>query len=156
MQIPGAPLEEYQACLFQPWRAGVLAYTALSVLYGALCLTIHRSRGIDQPPFIEDCSAFLLIVYAARKWGLARASGLPALLSSIVRGATIYFLVVFAGQLLLIFFEIFAPVSDLLTDLFSSAHNGACRDRPERTQGGKSPPSTISVRLNLTICLPYT
>ena len=42
------------------------------------------------------------------------------LLDRIVRDATIYFLVIFAGHLPVIFFELFAPVSDRTADLGSS------------------------------------
>ena len=52
-----------------------------------------------------------------------RAHGIPSLLDNIVQGATTYFLVIFTGHLLLIFFELLAPVSDCPADLYSSAHD---------------------------------
>ena len=52
-QVPAAPLEEYQICLFQRWRTGELVYTVLSVLYGVFCLSIHRSRGPTNLPSLK-------------------------------------------------------------------------------------------------------
>ena len=106
--------------------------------------------------FIEDCVAFLAIAFSARKRGLVHAAGVPSLLSNIVEGATIYFLVVFASQLLFIFLEFLAPVSDLSADSFSSSHliTATHRNQSRRSQQCKSPPSNISIRLNLTTCSP--
>lgn len=52
-----------------------------------------------------------------------RAHGMPSLLDNIVQGATVYFLVVFTGHLLVVFFELLAHVSDHLADLCSFAHD---------------------------------
>ena len=52
-----------------------------------------------------------------------RAHGIPSLLDNIVQGATTYFLVIFTGHLLWIFFELLAPVSHRLTGLCSSTHD---------------------------------
>ena len=52
-----------------------------------------------------------------------RAHGMPSLLDNIVQGATTYFMVIFTGHLLLILFELFAPVSDRPTDLLSVIHD---------------------------------
>ena len=77
--------------------------------------------GIHIPatdPFCaKDSLGFLIIVYSAKRQGPARAQGVPSLLDRILRDATTYFLAIFAGQLLAIFFEIFAPVSDRPADL---------------------------------------
>ena len=53
-----------------------------------------------------------------------RAHGVRSLLETIVEDATVYFLSIFAGHLLMIFLEFFAPVSDHLADLCSSTHDG--------------------------------
>ena len=111
-QLPDVPLEEYRICMFQQWRPGEIAFTVVSLLYGVFCPSIPPSCGINQPLSIEDCAAFLVIAFSARKWGRAHAAGVPSLLRNILEGATIYFLVVFAGQLLFIFFQLLAPVSD--------------------------------------------
>jgi hypothetical protein len=70
-------------------------------------------------PFIEDCAAFIVIVFSARERGFTFVSGVPTLLGNIVEGGTVYFLVVFTSQVFLIFCEILAPVSDLSTVSFS-------------------------------------
>ena len=110
---------------------------------------VQPSLSIGQPPFIEDCAAFLVIVFSARKWGLVYAAGLPTLIGNIVRGGTAYFLVIFAGELLLIFFNLLPPVSDLPIDSFSSTRliMAAHRDRSIRSQERKSSPSNISINM---------
>ena len=67
---------------------------------------------------VKDTSAFLIVVYSARYRGLMRARGVQSLLDTIVEDAIVYFLLIFICQLLVIFFEFFAPVSDHLVDLF--------------------------------------
>ena len=124
VQVPVLPFDKRQVCLFRRWRAGEIAYIALSLLYGVFYPSIHRSRGIEQPLFVEDSSAFLVVVYSSRERGCVHASSVQTLLDNIVQGATAYFLVICTGHLLSIVFEVFAPVSDLLADSFSSTHDG--------------------------------
>ena len=118
-------------------------YRAYGTIWCVLSLpssfTWHRPT-----PFIEDCAAFLVIVFSARKRGHMHAAGVPSLLECIVKDATIYFLVVFGGQLLVIFFDLLAPVSGLSTDSLSSAHliMAAHRYRSKRSLRGKLSPST--------------
>ena len=76
------------------------------------------------PSFTEDMVAFLLIVYSARFRGLGRTYGGPSLLDRILQDATLYFLAIFTSQLLVVLFELFAPVSGRSADMCSSAHNG--------------------------------
>ena len=76
-----------------------------------------------NPFSVKDTAAFLVIVYSAKHRKLMRAHGVPSLLDRIVADATVYFLVILTGQLLMIFFEIFASVSDLPAKLWSSAHD---------------------------------
>ena len=64
-----------------------------------------------------DCSAFLIIIYSAKRQGLVGVHGVPTILDKILQDATMYFLVIFTGHLFVIFFEIFAPVRDLPVDL---------------------------------------
>ena len=47
---------------------------------------------------------------------------MPDLLGNIVRGASAYFMVIFTGHLLLVLFELFAPVSDYPADPRSFTH----------------------------------
>ena len=70
-----------------------------------------------NPFFVTDTAAFLIIVYSAKHRGLMRAHGVPSLLDRIVEDATVYFLIMFTGQLLVLFFEFLAPVSDSLINL---------------------------------------
>jgi len=69
---------------------------------------------------VEDGSAFLIIVYAARHRDTMRVSGMRGLLDTVVGDATVYFLLIFTGHILVILFEFFTPVSDHLVDLCSS------------------------------------
>ncbi|KAF9643927.1 hypothetical protein BDM02DRAFT_3191081 [Thelephora ganbajun] len=89
LQVPDLPFDEYKVCFFHRWRTGEIIYIVLSLAY--------------------DASAFLLVIYSARHRGHTRAHGVPSLLDKIVQDATVYFLVIFGGHLLLIFFELFAP-----------------------------------------------
>ena len=113
--------------------------------------TWHR-----QTPFTEDCTAFLVIAFSARKRGLGHTGGVPSLFRTIFEGATIYFLVLFASQLLFILFLLFAQVSDLSAHSFSSAHliTATPRNQFRISQRCKSPPSNISISLNPTTCSP--
>ena len=119
---------------------GARIYCAFADVWCVLSLpssfTLHRPT-----PFIEDCAAFAVIVFSARKRGLMDAAGIPTLLGNIVRDGTVYFLVVFAGQLLLVLFELLAPVGNLSTNSKFSAHfvMAAHRDRSHCSRGGKSP-----------------
>jgi len=89
VSIPNLPFDEFQFCLFQQWKIGEIIYALYSVVY--------------------DTSAFAVIIYSARNRSLMRVDGVQSLLDTIVEDATVYFLVIFAGQLLVVFFEIFAP-----------------------------------------------
>ena len=124
MQVPELSFDEHQVCFFRRWRTGEIVYIALSLLYGVFCPSTHRPRGIEQSLFLEDSSAFFVVVYSARERRLVHASRVPTLLDNIVQGATYYFLVICTSHILLILYEVFASVSDLLTDSFSSTHDG--------------------------------
>lgn len=69
---------------------------------------------MTNPSPVEDTSAFLIIVYSAKHRSRMRANGVPNILDRIVEDATVHFLVIFTAHLLLILFQIFAPVSNLL------------------------------------------
>ena len=158
VQIPEVPLQEFQVCASQSWRAGEIAYTVLLVVYGMFCRSLHYSTFTwhQSTSFIEDCAAFLVIAFSAWRWGLVYAAGVPTLIGNIVRGGTVYFLVIFVCQLLLIFFNVLPPVSDLSTDSFSPTHliMAAHRDRSIGYQERESSPSNIPIRLKPTIFSP--
>ena len=61
---------------------------------------------------IADLFTFLIILVTARGPRTSRFPGIPTILDVILRDTTIYFLVMAAAQLLLLFSTIFAPVGD--------------------------------------------
>ena len=91
--------------------------------------------------FGKDGSAFLIIVYSARYRGSMRVHGMRGLIDTIVEDATVYFLLIFTGHILVILFEYAAPVSDHLVDLCSSTH---CKFD---TANDSRPPSAVSHHL---------
>lgn len=107
-----------------------------------------RPRFRGQPLLRQDTSAFFVIVWSVKLRGRTRARGVPSLLDKIARDATMYFLVIFTSHLLLILFEFFAPVSDLLTNRYFPTHEGwyvetnpthprEVSQRPERCDRGE-------------------
>jgi len=61
---------------------------------------------------VTDLLTFLIIFVAARESRTGRSLGIPNILDVILRDATIYFLLIFASQLVLFLFLFFAPVGD--------------------------------------------
>jgi hypothetical protein len=98
--LPDLPLDEYQFCLFQRWRTSEIAYYVLSILYGTSFPSLGIHTAITNPFFIEDSSAFLIIIYSAKHRGVIRVRGIPSLLDNIVQGATVYFLVILLATFL--------------------------------------------------------
>lgn len=96
---------------------------------------------MDQRSFVQDTFAFGVIVYSVRRRGLPRAEGGSTLLDKIVRDATMYFVVIFTSHLLLIIFELFAPVSDFSIYSSSSVPDGL------REETDSTPSSEVSLRL---------
>ena len=66
---------------------------------------------------IEDVSAFLIIVFSTKRRGRTLVASGPGLLDKILQDATAYFLVLFTGHLVFVFFELFASVSGRPPDL---------------------------------------
>ena len=64
-------------------------------------------------PLIVDGLGFLAILITARKQGRNEYPGMPNLLESILRDATISFVLVFISHLLLLLFLVSAPVGDI-------------------------------------------
>ena len=122
---PDLPFEEYRACAFQFWETSEVIYIALSLAYGALVPSSTAHTPTSDPFLAKDVLALLIIVYSAkhRDEGCTLVDGMPSLLDKILQDATTYFLVLSTGHLLLLFFELFAPVSDHPVDLCSAAHN---------------------------------
>ena len=119
------PLDEYRTCNFLRWRTGEVAYFVLSLVYG-MFFPLSTAHTIASDSFsVEDALALLIIVYSAKRHhgGLARVGGAPRLLDKILQDATTYCLVLSTGHLLVLFFEIFGPVSGRPVDLCSTTHN---------------------------------
>ena len=123
MLDPDLPLDEFHLCPPQRWRTGEIIDTVLSIAYGTpfSSFNIHVATANI---FTKDTSAFFIVVYSTRHRRLMRAYGVRSLLDTIVEDATVYFLIIFAGHLLVIFLEFFAPVSDHPADLCCSTHGG--------------------------------
>jgi len=112
-QFPSLPFDEYNNCLFQQWRTREIVFASLSLVYGTFCQPPHHPRhSYVSIHFIQDASAFLVIVYVMRNRGLTHTAGVPSILENILRDATSYFFVIFTSHLLLVLFELLAPVSN--------------------------------------------
>ena len=85
-------------------------------------LSVDTYTAMTDRSIVEDILAFLIVVYTAKRQRVMRLDGMPSLLDNIVEGATTYFLVIFTGHLLLILFELFAPVSTRLLSMCSFAY----------------------------------
>jgi len=59
---------------------------------------------------IIDVLTFLIIFYTAKRSGVYRHPGIPCLLDTILRDATLHFMLVFYAQVLSQFFLLLAPV----------------------------------------------
>jgi len=123
MEIVDLPFDGFHFCVFQRWRTGEIAFNVLSLLYGMSFPSLGIHTVATNRSFIKDSSAFLIIIYSTKHRALVRPRGMPSLLDNIVQGATAYFLIIFTGHLLLVFFELLAPVSDHPADLCSSTHD---------------------------------
>jgi len=116
------PLDEFHLCPPQRWRTGEIIDTVFSIAYGTPFSSFDIHVAIANM-FVKDTSAFFIVVYSTRHRRHMRANGVRSLLDTIVEGATVYFLIIFAGHLLVIFLEVFAPVSDHPADLCCSTHD---------------------------------
>ena len=124
MVIPDLPFDEYRFCVFQIWNPGEVAHLALSLLYGTFFLRLSTARALTSDSFpVKDALAFFIIVYSAKRACRIRVDGVPNLLDTIIRDATTHFLALYAGHLLILFFRLFAPVSNHTVDLCSTAHD---------------------------------
>ena len=123
--FPDIHFDEYRACYFQAWKTGEVIYFTLSFVYGAFFPSSTAHTLVSDPFSVKDTMALLIIVYFAKRryGGLARVSGVPSLLYKILQDATTYFLVLSTGHLLLLFFEVFPPVSGPPVDSCSTTYD---------------------------------
>jgi len=152
MEILDLPFDGFHFCVFQRWRTGEIAFNVLSLLYGTFFPSFGIHTAATNRSFIEDSSAFLIIIYSTKHRGLARPRGMPTLLDNIVRGATTYFLVIFTGHLLLVFFELLAPVSDHPADFRSYTHYQLHIGTNSTSSCEVSAVLNVTVRVNSTEC----
>ena len=125
MVIPDLPFDEYWICTFQLRKNTEIIYVVLSLVYGTHFPSTTAHPTVTNPALVKDALALLIILYSAKRHsgGLSRIGGVPSLLDKIRQDATIYFLILSTGHLLLLFFQIFAPVSDHPVDSSPAAHD---------------------------------
>jgi len=87
--LPEIDLDQFKVCLTERWQVGEIA-----------------SVGI---PVVFDLIAFLAILVTVKRQGIYKYMGVSCLLDIIFRDATVYFLCMFACQILLGLFLLFAP-----------------------------------------------
>jgi len=112
--IPDIPLDAYRACLFNTKAKYETIYTAFSLFYG----TFFHMSAVLLPCVLTqslDVVAFLVIIRSP----VRNVGRLSSLVRTIIRDATVYFLVIFTSHTILTFFVLFARVSiDLYKGLF--------------------------------------
>ena len=151
MTIPQLPFDEYRFCLSERWRVGKIIYTIVSLVYGTVLLHCSVITAQRLTTFLaEDGSTFLIIIYWAKYRGLLSAHGVPSIFDKILQDATVYFLVIFTGHLLVILFEIFAPVSNPPVAFSLRLRRAGCRTRCNFFLQGKSLFRAPGMRLDLT------
>ena len=113
-QLPDINLDPFKFCVSQVSKLHELIFVNMGVAFGASSPSHLRffddPHGVATFRPIVDVLAFLIIFFAARK---PRYSDMPSILDAILRDATLYFVVIFSGQILLDAFILFAPVGGL-------------------------------------------
>jgi len=118
-QLPEINLDVFKICFFKRWHLGELLFTNLVMAFGMpsplklqqnltlriLCLT-------PRAPHIIDLLAFLIIFATVKRPGTNRFPGIPTILDTLFRHATLYFILMFVCQFINELFLLFAPVSD--------------------------------------------
>ena len=122
MVFPNLPFDEYRACASQLWETGELIYVALSLAYGTLSPSSTAHTPASDFVLVQDALALLIVIYSAKRGCRIRVDSVPRLLDKILQDATTYFLVLSTGNLLLLFFELFGPVSEAV-DFHSTTHD---------------------------------
>jgi len=120
--LPNINLDIFKVCLPRRWPPGEIAFTTIPVAFGTPLPFDFQHNSISgvltystfRTPLrcgTVDVFAFLMIVVAVRG-RTAGFPGIPNLFGAILRDATIYFLLIFALQFVLLMFAFFAPVGD--------------------------------------------
>ncbi|KAF9648024.1 hypothetical protein BDM02DRAFT_3129359 [Thelephora ganbajun] len=87
--VPEIDLDAFEVCFSKRWRPGEILFNNLMIAF--------------------DLLAFVIIFVTAKRRGSARHPGIPSILDTILRDATLYFILIFAGQVLFEMFLFFAP-----------------------------------------------
>ena len=115
----------YRTCSPRLLKNGEVIYFVLSLVYGTFFLLSTAHLQTSNPFRVKDALALLIIVYSAKRHhgGFTGVGGMPSLLDKIRQDATMYFLVLSTGNLLFLFFQIFATVSDHRVDSRSAVYD---------------------------------
>ena len=113
-------MDAYRVCFPKRWKLGELVFAGITVAFGTsspnmiftLGVLIRLTPQTSPRRGIIDLSAFLIILVTARG-SRGRHGGIPSILDTIMRDATVYFLVMFVCQSVFFMFLFFAPVRDL-------------------------------------------
>ncbi|KAF9648039.1 hypothetical protein BDM02DRAFT_3116114 [Thelephora ganbajun] len=119
--VPEIDLDPFKVCLFKRWPLGDILFNNFMIAFGtlsssnlqhnltarALMHLIPLRRGI------AELLTFVIIFVTAKRRGMTRYPGVPTLLDTILRDATLYFIFMFVVQGLLEMFLFFAPVGDM-------------------------------------------
>jgi hypothetical protein len=120
--LPKINLDAYKSCFPPRSRSREVAFAGISVTFGmplpsgfqhnfTLGFLMHPASrtlgcGIDLIAFL------IILVTAGGSIRTGRFPGIPDILDAILRDATVYFLLIFASQLVLFLFLFLAPVGD--------------------------------------------
>ena len=106
---PQIPLDSFTICAFSRHRKIEAAYTIMSLVYGETFPNLTCFRTVALTLTSQDSLVFFVMLYLAAR--ARKQFGMPSLLCTIVRDATVYFLVIFSAHFILAMTILFAKVS---------------------------------------------
>ena len=109
MVVPRIQFDSFKLCAFSREGTMEVAWTVISLGYGKLFPNLPCFQTTIPVLTFKDLLAFSVILYLASR-SANRMYGIPSLLRTIVRDATIYFLVIFTSHLVLVITLLFARV----------------------------------------------
>ena len=120
--LPEINLDAFNFCAYKRWRFAELFAAGIVISFGTPSLH-YLQRNFTSGILMHfillphcdtvDISAFLIILVTAKRQGRNRHPGISSILDTVLREATLYFLLMFASQFLFVMFLFFAPVSDI-------------------------------------------
>ncbi|KAF9648038.1 hypothetical protein BDM02DRAFT_3116104 [Thelephora ganbajun] len=87
--VPEIDLDAFKMCFYKRWQHGEISFTNLVIVF--------------------DLLTFAVIFVTAKRRGTTRHLGIPSILDTILRDATLYFICMFIGQMWFVMFLWFAP-----------------------------------------------